>query len=129
MENKRLRLLAAQEEMKKQRALEEERIKAEQKERQRQQIMAEQALAELEERRKQTTDYYEKVRKDTPDVKTDPQVEKEIDKMKNEMIGPDGQMEETKLPMAIQMSRYPSMESIEQNYRKINLDEMGTSKL
>ena len=79
--------------------------------------MAEQALAELEERRKQTTDYYEKVRKNTPNVENDPQVEKEIDKMKNEMIGPDGQMEETKLPMAIQMSRYPSMESVDQNYK------------
>ena len=121
MENERLQLLVTQEEMEKQRALEEERIKAEQKERQRQQVMAEQALAELEERRKQTTDYYEKVRKNTPDVENDPQVEKEIDKMKNEMIGPDGQMEETKLPMAIQMSRYPSMESVEQNYRKSTL--------
>ena len=121
MENERLQLLATQEEMEKQRALEEERIKSEQKERQQQQIMAEQALAELEERRKQTTDYYEKVRKNTPDVENDPQVEQEIDKMKNEMIGPDGQMEETKLPMAIQMSRYPSMESVEQNYRKSTL--------
>ena len=83
--------------------------------------MAEQALAELEERRKQTTDYYEKVRKNTPDVENDPQVEKEIDKMKNEMIGPDGQMEETKLPMAIQMSRYQSIESVDQNYKKSTL--------
>ena len=107
--------------MEKQRVLEEERIKTEQKERQRQQIMAEQALAELEERRKQTTDYYEKVRKNTPDIENDPQVEKEIDKTKNEIIGPDGQMEETKLPMAIQMSRYPSMESVDQNYKKSTL--------
>ena len=121
MENERLQLLVAQEEIEKQRALEEERIKTEQKERQKQQIMAEQALVELEERRKQTKDYYEKVRKNTPDVKSDPQVEKEIDKIKNEMIGPDGQMEETKLPMAMQMSRYPLMESIEQNYRKSTL--------
>ena len=45
------------------------------------------------------------------------------------MIGPDGQMEETKLPMAIQMSRYPLMESVEQNYKKINLNEVGTSTL
>ena len=74
--------------MEKQRVLEEERIKAEQKERKQQQIMAEQALAELEERRKQTTDYYEKVRRDIPEIETDP------------------------LPMAIQMSRYPSMESV-----------------
>ena len=86
MENERLQLLATQEEMEKQRALEEERIKTEQKERQRQQIMAEQALAELEERRKQTTDYYEKVRKNTPDIENDPQVEKEIDKMKNSPV-------------------------------------------
>ena len=76
MENERLQLLAAQEQIEKQRVLEEERIKAEQKERQRQQLMAEQALVELEEKRKQTTDYYEKVRKDTPEVEIDPQVEK-----------------------------------------------------
>ena len=66
-------------------------------------------------------DYYEKVRKDTPEVEIDPQVEKGIDGMKDAMIGPDGQMEEAKLPMAIQMSRYPSMESIEQNYKKSTL--------
>ena len=73
--------------------------------------MAEQALVELEEKRKQTTKYYEKVREDTPEMKIDPRVEKEIEKMRNEMVGPDGQMEETKFPIAMQMSRYPSMES------------------
>ena len=79
-----------------------------------------------------------KVRKDTPEMKIDPRVEKEptcplptaagspkhqisitlelieiIEKMRNEMVGPDGQMEETKFPIAMQMSRYPSMESVE----------------
>ena len=106
-------MLATQDEIEKQRILEEERIKAEQKERQRQQFMAEQALAELEEKRKQTTKNYEKVREDTPEMETDPRVEKEIEKMRSEMVGPDGQMEETKLPMAMQMSRYPSMESVD----------------
>ena len=55
--------------------------------------MADQALAELEEKRKQTTEYYEKLREDTPEIETDPQVEKEINRMKNEMVGPDEQLE------------------------------------
>ena len=128
MENERLRLLAAQDEREKQRILEEERIKAEQKERQRQQFMAEQALAELEEKRKQTTKYYEKVREDTPEMEMDPLVEKEIEKMRNEMVGPDGQMEETKFPMAMQMSRYPSMESIDFDSSKPNLPRQERRK-
>ena len=33
--------------------------------------------------------------------------------MKSEMVGPDGQTEETKMPVAMQMPRYPSMESID----------------
>ena len=41
--------------------------------------------------------------------------------MKNEMVGPDGQMEETKLPVAMQMSRYPSMESIDPDFWKPSL--------
>ena len=128
IENERLRLLAAQDEREKQRILEEERIKAEQKERQRQQILAEQALAELEEKRKQTTKYYEKVREDTPEIEIDSRVEKEIEKMRNEMVGPDGQMEETKLPMAMQMSRYPSMESVGFDPSKSNLSRQERRK-
>ena len=116
MENERLRLLAAQEEMEKQRKLDEKRIEEEQRARQQQQFMAEQALVKLEEKRKQTINYYEKVRKDTPDIEVDEQIEEEIDKMKDEMVGPDGQMEETKMPQAAQMSRYPSMESVETNF-------------
>ena len=63
MENERLRLLAAQEEMEKQRKVEEKRIEEEQKERQQQQLMAEQALVEFEEKRKQTINYNEKQEK------------------------------------------------------------------
>ena len=78
--------------------------------------MAEQALAEFKEKTKQTTDYYEKVRKSTPGFEDDEQIAEEIDKMRNGMAGPDGQMEEVKLPVAIQMSRYPSMESVDYNF-------------
>ena len=36
--------------------------------------------------------------------------------MKDEMVGPDDQMEEPKMPTAVQMSRYPSMESVEHDF-------------
>ena len=90
--------------------------------------MAEQALAELEEKRKQTTKYYEKVREDTPKIEIDPRVEKEIEKMRNKMVGPDGQMEETKLPMAMQMTRYPSIESVDFDPLKSNLPRRERQK-
>ena len=32
-----------------------------------------------------------KVREDTPEMEIDSRVEKEIEKMRNEMVGPDGQ--------------------------------------
>ena len=54
MENERLRLLAAQEELEKQKILEEERMREEQEERQRQQLMAKQALKKI--RGKEETD-------------------------------------------------------------------------
>ena len=54
-------------------------------------------------------------------MEIDPQVEKEINKMKSEMVGPDGQIEEIKLPVAMQMSRYPSMESVDPDFWKPSL--------
>ena len=41
-------------------------------------MMAEQALKKIEEKGKQTMEYYKKVREDTPEMETDPQIEKEI---------------------------------------------------
>ena len=69
-----------------------------------------------------------KVREDTPEIEIDSRVEKEIEKMRNEMVGPDGQMEETKLPMAMQMSRYPSMESVGFDPSKSNLSRQERRK-
>ena len=90
---------------------EEEQIRREDRERKRQQEQAIQDLKELDERRKRITavaTHHQDVRKDLQDLAID----MEINQMRNELFGPDGQLDGAKMGFAGRMSRYPSREHL-----------------
>ena len=87
---------------------EEQRIRQEDRERKRQQQEAECILKELDERRKRivaVAPHHEEIARKTPE---DVIIDGEIDRMKEELFGPDGQLDEAKMGFAGHLSRYPS---------------------
>ena len=89
---------------------EEQRIRQEDRERKHQQQEAEHILKELDERRKRiaaVASHHEEIARKTPE---DVIIDGEIDRMKEELFGPDGQLDEAKMGFAGHLSRYPSRE-------------------
>ena len=109
-----LRLQAQREAAEKQKILEQKRIEAEHQARIEQQRLAEQALEELERKRKQTADQIRERREASKTIDSDPRIEEEIGKMRNELMGPDGRIDEAKIAMATAISSYPSIESLDE---------------
>ena len=113
-EGERLRLQAQREAAEKQEILEQKRIEAEHQARIEQQRLAEQALEELERKRKQTANQMRERQEASKTIDSDPHIEEEIGKMRNELVGPDGQIDEVKITMATAISSYPSIESLDE---------------
>ena len=111
-EQRRAELEAQAREIEAERLREEERIRLEDEERKRQQQEAERNLQELDERRRRiaaiAAHHQGKVQKDLEDSAID----KEINNMREELFGPDGQLDEAKMGFAGRMSRYPSREHL-----------------
>ena len=84
-EGERLRLQAQQEAFENEKRLEQERIEREHQERLEQQCLAEQALQELEEKKRQAAENFKRKIETPEPIETDPQVEKEIERLQQEM--------------------------------------------
>ena len=71
-------------------------------------------MEELERKRKQTADQIRERQEASKTIDSDPRIEEEIGKMRNELMGPNGQIDEVKIAMATAISSYPSIESLDE---------------
>ncbi|MCG8621181.1 MAG: hypothetical protein MJE68_04130, partial [Proteobacteria bacterium] len=121
VEGERLRLQAQQEAIEKQKKAEQERIEKEHQERLRQQRLAEQALSQLKQKEKETLEHFKRKSVTPEPVQNDPQIEAEISKLRKEVEASKSQKSKensTAIAVAAALSKYPSMESLDERPRE-----------
>ncbi|MCG8622507.1 MAG: hypothetical protein MJE68_11005, partial [Proteobacteria bacterium] len=121
VEGERLRLQAQQEAIEKQKKAEQERIEREHRERLRQQRLAEQALSQLKQKEKETLEHFKRKSVTPEPVQNDPRIEAEISKLRKEVEASKSQKSKensTATATAAALSKYPSMESLDEQPRE-----------